>query len=461
MPTPPNRSVDDRPVLFAVEGLFGRFSHLIPLPSAEKPVRFLSAPNGYGKSTTLRMIDDLARGRWANLANTYFSKARLEFASGQHITLDRDTTSQQRVEIRVVLAVPGRPPAEDVIKVPLRTGTTSEDRPPWLPRAAGQGFHNQRTGGQLSHEAFAELATYFFENSAPSSDRGINGDIARALRRLSVLYLNADRLLTAIRDEASRHGLRPGEPEDKETYSINDISKRVAMILRRARMQYGQAGRNAERTFPARVLQALKQPGVLNSVNPARLQERFSRLRDEEAKLQKLSLTEGVMEALPEDFRDAEPTALLILDKYLDDIEARFQLLQRDALHMSLFQSTVNSMLEGKSVKFAIDFGRMRNGIEMIDSRGASIPLPALSSGEQQLVVMLGRILFARPHSGSLVLLDEPEISLHPQWQISLSRALKEVAAITDCRMLLATHSPTMIDNDWDNEIDLTSSQEV
>jgi predicted ATP-dependent endonuclease of OLD family len=55
-------------------------------------------------------------------------------------------------------------------------------------------------------------------------------------------------------------------------------------------------------------------------------------------------------------------------------------------------------------------------------------------------------------------LLDEPEISLHPQWQMAVTHALKKVAAINNCRMLLATHSPTMIGDDWSSEIALTRS---
>ena len=75
---------------------------------------------------------------------------------------------------------------------------------------------------------------------------------------------------------------------------------------------------------------------------------------------------------------------------------------------------------------------------------------------------MFGRILFdSKCESGGLILLDEPEISLHPEWQITLSESLKKVAAINNCRMLLATHSPTLIGNDWDSETALTNLPEV
>ena len=98
----------------------------------------------------------------------------------------------------------------------------------------------------------------------------------------------------------------------------------------------------------------------------------------------------------------------------------------------------------------------------MLDDAGKTIPLPSLSSGEQHLIVMFGNIIFSSGLTGGgLVLLDEPEISLHPQWQIAVTNALKKVAAVNDCRMLLATHSPTMIGDDWSSEIALTRSTEA
>ncbi len=376
------------------------------------------------------------------------------------LSLIRQTAQQDFVKLEVALGVPDCKPVEHSFRVPLRTGVSSDDRPSWIRRVSPNEFRNQRTGENFSAEELTRFLTLNVANTTASSTRRVPPEIEQVLRRISILYLDADRLRTTIREESLRRNMRSADPEDKDEYSINEIAKRVGLLLRRSRFLYGQAGRDAERSFPARVLQALRQPEVGTSVSPQDLQDRFTRLRHAEAHLQALSLTDGVMEALPDNFLDAEPTALLILGQYLDDLEERFRLLQHDAQQMTLFRDTLNNMLEGKVVRFALDVARPRNSLEVVAVDGTTIPLTSLSSGEQQLVVMLGRLLFPHRTQGpSLVLLDEPEISLHPQWQVALSRALKQVAAVTHCRMLLATHSPTMIDNDWDSEIDLVSSQ--
>jgi predicted ATPase len=66
--------------------------------------------------------------------------------------------------------------------------------------------------------------------------------------------------------------------------------------------------------------------------------------------------------------------------------------------------------------------------------------LDDLSSGEQQIVLMLVEIT-RHIKQGGIVLLDEPEISLHPAWQRGLMAALDKVIEQYDAQVILATHS--------------------
>lgn len=67
------------------------------------------------------------------------------------------------------------------------------------------------------------------------------------------------------------------------------------------------------------------------------------------------------------------------------------------------------------------------------------------SSGELSLVVTLLGIA-SSIEDGSLVLIDEPEISLHPQWQSEyLERLSNAFADFSGCHFVVATHSPTLV----------------
>ncbi|AZC19132.1 AAA family ATPase [Pseudomonas sp. CMR5c] len=73
------------------------------------------------------------------------------------------------------------------------------------------------------------------------------------------------------------------------------------------------------------------------------------------------------------------------------------------------------------------------------------LSLKKASSGEQCLLVL---ILGIAGHicDGSLILIDEPEISLHPRWQEEFMELLTfSFSGYRDCQFVIATHSPQVI----------------
>lgn len=95
----------------------------------------------------------------------------------------------------------------------------------------------------------------------------------------------------------------------------------------------------------------------------------------------------------------------------------------------------VNSVLDGKKI------ARIQRGRVVVETdKGEAHGLDDLSSGEKQIVLLLVEIL-RRIALGSVILLDEPEISLHPAWQRGLMAALDKIIEQYDAQVILATHS--------------------
>lgn len=69
-----------------------------------------------------------------------------------------------------------------------------------------------------------------------------------------------------------------------------------------------------------------------------------------------------------------------------------------------------------------------------------------LSSGEQQVLVLFIKIIVAAGR-GKVLLVDEPEISLHVRWQQLLPQLFSLIAEELDTRLVIATHSPTLVAN--------------
>lgn len=69
-----------------------------------------------------------------------------------------------------------------------------------------------------------------------------------------------------------------------------------------------------------------------------------------------------------------------------------------------------------------------------------------LSSGEKQILIILLTTLLqdGKPH---ILLMDEPEISLHIDWQRSLIQNIREINP--SCQIIMVTHSPTTYYGGW------------
>lgn len=79
--------------------------------------------------------------------------------------------------------------------------------------------------------------------------------------------------------------------------------------------------------------------------------------------------------------------------------------------------------------------------------RGSAYGLADSSSGETHLLCQfIGIMADIRP--GSLILIDEPENSSHPDWQMNYVGWLREIFKdYRDCHFIIATHSPLILAN--------------
>ena len=80
--------------------------------------------------------------------------------------------------------------------------------------------------------------------------------------------------------------------------------------------------------------------------------------------------------------------------------------------------------------------------------------LSKLSSGEQEILVLYYKLIFES--DVDLLMIDEPEISLHIAWQKNILKDLKEIVKLNNkLNIIIATHSPQIISDNWDLQIDL------
>jgi predicted ATPase len=73
-----------------------------------------------------------------------------------------------------------------------------------------------------------------------------------------------------------------------------------------------------------------------------------------------------------------------------------------------------------------------------------------LSSGEKQLLIILLTVL-CQDEKPSIILLDEPEISMHLRWQYELIEIIRTLNP--NCQVIIVTHSPSIFSDGWNDRV--------
>ncbi len=75
---------------------------------------------------------------------------------------------------------------------------------------------------------------------------------------------------------------------------------------------------------------------------------------------------------------------------------------------------------------------------------GREIPLREASSGELSLISSLV-FISSKVHGADVLLIDEPENSLHPRWQRDYINLIAAAIGYSEVRVVIATHSPILV----------------
>lgn len=112
------------------------------------------------------------------------------------------------------------------------------------------------------------------------------------------------------------------------------------------------------------------------------------------------------------------------------------------------FVSVLNELFEGRKVLSISP----RNELLIKTRNKVDIKLEGLSSGEKQLIIILGEALLQEGES-VVYIADEPELSLHITWQELLTDAI--VRLNPNAQIVFATHSPDIVGVHQDKVFDM------
>ena len=429
-----------------VEGLFDEFTHEIKLNAKER-LSLVHGPNGVGKTTLLRIVDAFFNKRYPLLRRMPFSTIIVTLTDGDRMQVTRKLAPDQSVHqgsrmILEFISLPahGRsqtwvfktvgeaqvaaPMVEEYIQELTRIGSRE-----WLDSSSGESMDLEQVLDRYSDRLPVVNGPL----------QKIPGWLAEFTDRVPVYFIEAQRLQSYTSARGSRFRRHPEGTLQLPTVTVH--AEDLAEKIKRTLANYGDYSQILDSTFPTRLLEQGDKPHVIESQTEIR--DRYVQQGERRNRYVRAGLLDaGDVLTLPD--RELDDSERRVLGTYMDDVEKKLHVLEDLADKLELFLSIVNGKFRRKTL--TVD---RENGFRVSIANGGHLELASLSSGEQQEIVLAYGLLF-REEPGTLILLDEPELSLHVSWQLDLIPDLLKIAELTNLEFLVATHSPQVIGERWD-----------
>lgn len=259
-------------------------------------------------------------------------------------------------------------------------------------------------------------------------------------KSFNVKLVETQRLLIKLRSE---------EKEYKNT--VLQYSNELKEIIRNKALEATNLSTKLDRTYTNRLIEKITSTN--NSSNTS-IDASLKELELKRSFLIKVGLLEHEAEViipinLNQKYRDNE-TLRDVLEIYIYDSNEKLKIYNDLSLKLNTLIDIINKRFNFK------EFSVNKNDGFVFKSTvtNKKIPLSNLSSGEQHELVLFYELLFNTPDN-SLILIDEPEISLHITWQNEFINDLTEISKINNIKSIIATHSPDIINNNWNLTIEL------
>lgn len=439
-------------------GLFGRYNIKIPF---EKQVNIFIGENGLGKTTILNCIYFVLEKKFSRLVNIQFSEISIKFKKDDKTyTISRaDIITYERSKRgnSYKYMVERELYENDIIEnmlIDLDEYVINGKSPNNLDYIAFQLARKMDIPVSLARK---KLLHYIDDRGGIIDKNKRKGNINNVLKLIIAISKNVTHRIIylptyrRIEDDFASLNLRNEELNKAELlirFGMSDVQSSINRILDKIRLL-------AMKGFTEMTGILLKQ--YSDGKNPLEYTNKQTQSRDIEPETVKIVL-DRVGEEIEESYKKKiselvnsgeilKPDYLYLLDlinKLIDNYELQKAYDDR----IKKFSDTCNKYLNDKHFIYNQSTLNLEIFLDNeFDSDKNVIQLTQLSSGEKQIVSLFSK-LYLESDDRSIVIIDEPELSLSIQWQKML---LPDIIQTDNCDLLLTvTHSPFIFENEFD-----------
>lgn len=443
----------------SVSGLFGIFDHVIPL-NVDERITIIHGPNGFGKTAMLRMLNGFFNSRYSVFRTIPFVKFRVEFDNNSSVEVVKSSDNSEKIKKKdhIICDFYMSRSKKPDDSFPLKVTNNPQDLGfpvdildeiiPNLHQVGSKTWRYSPTGETLSLTEVIDR----FEDVLPlkAKLRGEPSWLESLKNDIHVRLIESQRLLNVVPVRSSR--IYSEAPSMLPTVSA--YSEEIAKLIQSKLAEYGTMSQSLDRTFPLRLVQQQPSPEVTDE----QLLHQLNKLEATRSGLIEVGLLDKDENS---DFQiplqSIDESTKNILSVYVDDVEKKLNVFSEIADKIDLLRRIVNNKFaySYKEINFNKEKGFVfKTPYHSSSSNRDPLSPTDLSSGEQHELVLLYELLF-KVKPNSLVLIDEPELSLHVGWQAQFLKDLQEIIKLADLNILMATHSPDIIQDRWDLTVEL------
>ena len=423
-----------------INKLFNRFNHAIDFK--KENITIITAPNGHGKTVCLKILDAIFNQKFRYLSKLEFLSIQLHTENNGILFFEKKNVKESSFVISLS--------SNDKIHTyddNMQQSTDTDriiNRIPFLHQIGPNLWEDMRDDIQYTTEELFEyeyIARHLPEKlRSPHKPEWYNDLISD----LKVHFIQDQRLI-------NKELLKRNNGSYINT--IEKYAKELSEMIQKCRMKSIEISQNLDSTFPSRLL---KKGNEQNQVSQDYIIDELNSLQSKRNELSKFNLLlseNSIDQITPEDLKIED---LKVFNLYIEDTKEKLEPYNEIYKKINLFNNILNEKhLAYKLIKISSERGFYFETIE-----NEELELTQLSSGEQHQVVLLYELIF-KTNEHTLILIDEPEISLHVTWQKEFLQDIEKIKEIQkNMVVVIATHSPQIINGRWDLAYDLLNTWE-
>ena len=415
-----------------IKKLFGLYDYKLDLfYDSEDKLTILTGPNGYGKTTILTIINKLNPRELFYFYLLKFERIEVGMMDGSCINIYQKYIEKEKKQ------------KETGNGSDIKLDSEKEVRFEWMDsekNVVSFFVYNTQNIDKAQRRSLYQL--YFSNKSENDYDknellnnRQFNENIAHSLGQGTFLmqlegiksdFIKANRIYNEINEKA-------------KDLPIQRIKKNLKDILTSANKEFLEQSQRIEKRFINDILSCDNSIIEENKYN-----EMAKVVTDKCNDLIKFRLTDKI--EIPSYVENKS----YLLYSYIKSLNEKFDKFGNLPDKLNLFEKLISSKkFANKKISFS-----PQHGFLIVSDTGEFLDESLLSSGEQNEIVLLYKLIFEISDNSTL-LIDEPENSLHVAWQSVFLDDIKEIARIKRLQVIISTHSITIVSSGEENVIDL------